>query len=27
VSLPAIPGVRAWRDRVVAREAYKKSKG
>jgi glutathione S-transferase len=27
VSLPALPGVRAWRDRVVAREAYKKSKG
>jgi glutathione S-transferase len=27
VSLPAIPGLRAWRDRVVAREAYKKSKG
>jgi glutathione S-transferase len=27
VSLPAIPGVRAWRDRVVGREAYKKSKG
>ena len=27
VSLPAIPGVRAWRDKVVAREAYKKSKG
>jgi glutathione S-transferase len=27
VSLPAIPGVRAWRERVVAREAYKKSKG
>ena len=27
VSLPAIPGLRAWRDRVVAREANKKSKG
>jgi glutathione S-transferase len=27
VPLPAIPGVRAWRDRVVGREAYKKSKG
>ena len=27
VSLPALPGVRAWRDRIVAREAYKKSKG
>jgi glutathione S-transferase len=27
VSLPALPGVRAWRDRVVGREAYKKSKG
>ena len=27
VTLPAIPGVRAWRDRLVARDAYKKSKG
>jgi glutathione S-transferase len=27
VSLPALPGVRAWRDKVVAREAYQKSKG
>jgi glutathione S-transferase len=27
VSLPALPGVRAWRDRIVSREAYKKSKG
>jgi glutathione S-transferase len=27
VSLPALPGVRAWRDKLVAREAYKKSKG
>ena len=27
VSLPALPGVRAWRDKIVAREAYKKSKG
>jgi glutathione S-transferase len=27
VSFPALPGVRAWRDRMVAREAYKKSKG
>jgi len=27
VTLPAIPGVRAWRDKVVARDAYKKSKG
>jgi glutathione S-transferase len=27
VTLPAIPGVRAWRDRIVAREAYKRSKG
>jgi glutathione S-transferase len=27
VAFPALPGVRAWRDRVVAREAYKKSKG
>jgi len=27
VALPALPGLRAWRDRVVAREAYKKSKG
>jgi len=26
VALPAIPGIRAWRDRMVAREAYKKSK-
>jgi glutathione S-transferase len=26
VNLPAIPGVRAWRDRMVARPAYKKSK-
>jgi glutathione S-transferase len=26
VSLPAIPGVRAWRDKLVARDAYKKSK-
>ena len=26
VSLPAIPGVRAWRDKVVARAAYTKSK-
>lgn len=27
VSLPALPGVRAWRDKLAAREAYKKSKG
>jgi glutathione S-transferase len=27
VTLPALPGVRAWRDKVVAREAYRKSKG
>jgi glutathione S-transferase len=27
VTLPAIPGVRAWRDKVVARDAYKRSKG
>ena len=27
VAFPALPGVRAWRDRVVAREAYKKSRG
>jgi glutathione S-transferase len=27
VTLPAIPGIRAWRDKVVARDAYKKSKG
>ncbi len=27
VALPALPGLRAWRDRVVARDAYKKSKG
>ena len=26
VTLPAIPGVRAWRDKLVARDAYKKSK-
>jgi glutathione S-transferase len=27
VTLPAIPGVRAWRDKVAARGAYQKSKG
>jgi glutathione S-transferase len=27
VSFPALPGVRAWRDKVVAREAYQRSKG
>ena len=27
VSLPAIPTLRAWRDKLVARGAYKKSKG
>jgi glutathione S-transferase len=27
VSLPALPGLRAWHGKVVAREAYKKSKG
>jgi glutathione S-transferase len=27
VSLPALPSVRAWREKVVARDAYKKSKG
>jgi glutathione S-transferase len=27
VSLPALPGVRAWRDKVTTRAAYKKSKG
>lgn len=27
VSFPALPGVRAWREKCVAREAYKKSKG
>ena len=27
VSLPALPGVRAWRDKVTARDAYKRSKG
>lgn len=27
VSLPALPGVRAWRDKITAREAYKRSKG
>jgi len=26
VSLPALPGIRAWRDKVVARAAYQKSK-
>jgi len=26
VTLPPIPGVRAWRDKVVARDAYKKTK-
>ncbi len=26
VTLPAIPAVRAWRDKLVARDAYKKSK-
>jgi glutathione S-transferase len=26
VTLPAVPGVRAWRDKLVARGAYKKSK-
>ena len=26
VSLPALPGVRAWRDKVTARAAYQKSK-
>jgi glutathione S-transferase len=26
VALPAVPGVRAWRDKVVARAAYQKSK-
>ena len=27
VTLPAIPGVRAWRDKLVARDAYRRSKG
>lgn len=27
VTLPALPALRAWRDKVVARAAYKKSKG
>jgi glutathione S-transferase len=27
VALPAIPALRAWRDKLVARDAYKKSKG
>ena len=27
VTLPAIPGLRAWRDKLMARDAYKKSKG
>ena len=26
VTLPAIPGLRAWRDKIVARDAYKKTK-
>jgi glutathione S-transferase len=26
VALPAVPGIRAWRDKVVARPAYQKSK-
>ncbi len=26
VTLPAVPGVRAWRDKLAARDAYKKSK-
>jgi len=26
ITLPAIPGIRAWRDKVVARAAYQKSK-
>lgn len=26
VTLPALPGIRAWRDKLVARDAYKKSK-
>jgi glutathione S-transferase len=27
VTLPALPGLRAWREKLVAREAYKRSKG
>lgn len=27
VSLPALPGVRAWREKVTARDAYRRSKG
>jgi glutathione S-transferase len=27
VTLPALPGLRAWRDKLVAREAYQRSKG
>jgi glutathione S-transferase len=27
VTLPALPALRAWRDKLVARDAYKKSKG
>jgi glutathione S-transferase len=27
VTLPAIPSLRAWRDKLAARDAYKKSKG
>jgi len=26
VTLPALPGIRAWRDRLVARDAYQRSK-
>jgi len=26
VTLPALPGVRAWRDKIAARAAYQKSK-
>jgi glutathione S-transferase len=26
VTLPALPGIRAWRDKLVARDAYQKSK-
>ncbi|MGD0503576.1 MAG: glutathione S-transferase family protein [Steroidobacteraceae bacterium] len=27
VTLPALPGLKAWREKLVAREAYKRSKG
>jgi len=27
VTLPALPGLKAWREKLVAAEAYKRSKG